>query len=224
MHLKSLIGALSAERLTGYRHPGANEPDGQVLRRYLWNIQLCEALYPVLDLLEVTLRNALHAALSQRTGRADWYSVFALEQRESAAIQEAIKRLNDKGKTIVSGAVVAEMNFGFWCSLFDVRYEHGQRLWPWLAGTSLPNAPRPERQRKTLSRRINRLRLLRNRVFHYEPIWHWRDLPDQHAKAVEMLAWINADMANVLASVDRFPSIHGAGEFSAPLLSVETTT
>lgn len=223
MELKSLVGALSAERLTGYERTGQIEPAERILQRYLWNIQLCEALYPVLDLLEVTLRNALHAALSQHTGQADWYSTFPLEPREAATVQDAVNTLQRKGKPVVPGGVVAEMSFGFWCSLFDVRYEHGQRLWPWLAGATLPNAPRHERQRKTLSRRVNRLRLLRNRVFHYEPIWHWQDLFDQHTQAVELLTWLNADMAAVLASLDRFPIVLASGEQAAPSLVVTST-
>jgi hypothetical protein len=220
MELKSLVGALSTERLTGYQRTGRSETAEQILQRYLWNIQLCEALYPVLNLLEVTLRNTLHSALWQHTGNEDWYASFAFDQREAQAVQDAVNLLKRNRKPITPGAVVAEMSFGFWCSLFDVRYEHSQRLWPWLAGKTLPYAPRYERQRKFLSRRLNRIRLLRNRVFHYEPIWHWHDLTAQHAEAVEFLTWLNADMAAILASVDRFSVIHSAGEQGAPLLPI----
>lgn len=220
MELKSLVGALSTERLTGYQRTGRSETAEHTLQRYLWNIQLCEALYPVLNLLEVTLRNTLHSALWQHTGHEDWYASFPFDQREALAIQDTVNLLKRNRKPVAPGAVVAEMSFGFWCSLFDVRYEHGQRLWPWLAGQTLPHAPRHERQRKTLSRRLNRIRLLRNRVFHYEPIWHWHDLTDQHAEAVELLTWLNVDMAAVLASVDRFFVIRSAGEQGAPLLPI----
>jgi len=223
MELKSLVGALSADRLTGYRRTGRSESAEHILQRYLWNIQLCEALYPVLNLLEVTLRNTLHSALWQHTGHEDWYATFPFDQREAQSIQDAVNLLKRNRKPVAPGAVVAEMSFGFWCSLFDVRYEYGQRLWPWLAGKTLTHAPRHERQRKTLSRRLNRLRLLRNRVFHYELIWHWHDLTVQHAEAVEFLTWLNVDMATVLASVDRFSAIHSAGEQGAPLLSISQT-
>ncbi len=220
MELKSLVGALSTERLTGYRRTGSSETAEHILQRYLWNIQLCEALYPVLNLLEVTLRNTLHSVLWQYTRREDWYAAFPFDQREVLVIQDAVNLLKRNRKPVAPGAVVAEMSFGFWCSLFDVRYEHSQRLWPWLAGQALPHAPRHERQRKSLSRRLNRIRLLRNRVFHYEPIWHWHDLTAQHAEAVELLTWLNADMAAILASVDRFSVIRSAGEQGAPLLPI----
>lgn len=78
MELKSLVGALSTERLTGYQRTGRSETAEHTLQRYLWNIQLCEALYPVLNLLEVTLRNTLHSALWQHTGHEDWYASFFL--------------------------------------------------------------------------------------------------------------------------------------------------
>ena len=64
------------------------------------------------------------------------------------------------------------------------------------------------------------IRKLRNRVFHYEPLWHWHDLADQHALAVNLLKWLNPDMADVLAAVDRFAPLHSQGEVAAPLLVV----
>jgi len=220
MELKSFVDAMSSERLSGYHRKGQAESASHVLRRYLWNMQLSEALYPALNLLEVTLRNRLHTALNRHAGRDDWYTVIALEPREAAAIQDAIALLVRQGKPVTAGGVVAELSFGFWCSLFDVRYEHGQRLWPWLATAVFPFAPRHERQRKNLSRHINRIRKLRNRVFHYEPLWHWHDLADQHALAVNLLKWLNPDMADVLAAVDRFTPLHSQGEVAAPLLVV----
>jgi hypothetical protein len=42
----------------------------------------------------------------------------------------------------------------------------------------------------------------------------------QHAEAVEFLTWLNAVMATVLASVDRFFAIHSTGEQGAPLLPI----
>ncbi|MDC0711753.1 hypothetical protein POL68_25010 [Stigmatella sp. ncwal1] len=36
--------------------------------------------------------------------------------------------------------------------------------------------------------------LLRNRVFHYEPIWHWEDLPQQYASLRQALGWFEPEL------------------------------
>jgi hypothetical protein len=117
---------------------------------------------------------------------------------------------------VTPGRLVAELHFGFWCSLFDVRYEHGQRLWPWLAQEIAPYAPKASRQRKILSARLNRIRLLRNRIFHYEPIWHWKDLADQHLAILEVLDWMNPSVTSLLNTMNRFPAALSSGASLKP--------
>src|SRR5689334_21061592 len=58
--LTSLWRLVSAERIGSYRRGGAD--DEEALARYLWNIALCEALYPSLHFLEIALRNAVFEA------------------------------------------------------------------------------------------------------------------------------------------------------------------
>jgi hypothetical protein len=51
---------------------------------------------------------------------------------------------------------------------------------------------------------------LRNRVFHHEPIWYWRDLAQQHAQLLETINWINPAMRSLIGVLDRFPGVHAA--------------
>lgn len=37
------------------------------------------------------------------------------------------------------------------------------------------------------------MRLLRNRVSHYERLIHWRDLKDQHLQLLECIKWLNVE-------------------------------
>ena len=55
---------LARVRLSTYRPAGGT--DEEMLVNYLWNMALCEALYPCLNTLEVSLRNGLHHAASIR--------------------------------------------------------------------------------------------------------------------------------------------------------------
>jgi hypothetical protein len=54
-------------------------------------------------------------------------------------VQAAIARLRRKGKPSVPGRVVAELTFGFWTNLLDVRYERRQILWPPLLEAAFPH-------------------------------------------------------------------------------------
>ncbi|WP_346837948.1 hypothetical protein [Microbulbifer sp. SAOS-129_SWC] len=71
--------------------------------------------------------------------------------------------------------------------------------------------PRRQRTRQNLSRRFQRIRYLRNRIFHHEPIWHWRDLTQQHQETLEAIAWIEPAAQALVAAVDRFPGVHQEG-------------
>jgi len=98
------------------------------------------------------------------------------EQMERAAVGRAKDTLVKQAKPLEAGRMVAELSFGFWTSLLDVRYERSNVLWPHLLRPTFPRMRNRDRKRKTISARINSIRLLRNRVSHHEPIWHWRDL------------------------------------------------
>ena len=53
-------------------------PDNEdkAIKHYQSNLQLTEAFYTSLSVLEVALRNALSRELETMTGREDWYAVF----------------------------------------------------------------------------------------------------------------------------------------------------
>lgn len=210
---------LSAERLGGYVARGKVSGDDEVLSHYLWNIALCESLYPVLQCLEVTLRNSIHDALTQSSNDR-WFEDARLlhGHKEQEAIRDAKARLRILGKPDESGRIVAELRFGFWTSLFDRRYE--QVLWPRHLKSVLPEMPRKIRTRKTVSWQLEEARRLRNRVFHHEPIWYWSDLLDKHARLLETLRWINPAVVNVIDLIDRFPTTFRIGV--APLRTMVT--
>ena len=82
-----------------------------------------------------------------------------------------------------------------------------------MMGSTLvfPSMPQGIRKRRTISGRLNSIRRLRNRVFHYEPIWHWKNLSKQHDEILETIAWINPHMADLVKITDRFPEIYSLG-------------
>lgn len=126
-----------------------------------------------------------------------------------AKIAEAKQTLQHQGKPIQPGRLIAELSFGFWTSLFDRRYE--PLLWPRLLKPVFPIMPRRIRTTRIASRRLNGLRTLRNRVFHYEPIWRMPNLHGLHQDIVETIGWMNPSMHDAQLMLDHFPEIYSLG-------------
>lgn len=203
--------AVSEERLGSYRL-GDDEKEEDALARYARNTDLSEALYPSLQALEVALRNAMHAAVAERFENELWFYLDdppILKERERSKAEEAKREFGRRGKTVTPGRIVAELNFGFWTSLFDRRYE--QVLWPHLLRDVFPHAPRRRLTRKALAKRLNDVRRLRNRVFHHEAIWHRQDLRQKHGDIVETVDWLSPAAADLLRLTDRFPEVYERG-------------
>ena len=211
--MESLMAGLSSQRLGPYLAHSQGDRH-RALAYYHWNLCLSETLYPVLHLNEVVFRNAMHQALTREFDTQNWFQGLWLHPREQRAIEKVTTELRkrDQQNALDPDKVVAELTFGFWCSLCDTRYERHQVLWPrLLRHPSLKQLPKRQRQRKQLSRALNRLRQLRNRVFHHEPIWHWRDLPQRHNDASTLMHWLNPEAARLLQHTDRFKTIYQQG-------------
>jgi hypothetical protein len=207
---QQLSETLSIDRLSSY-YRSATDPELDVLERYLWNTALCEALYPVLQGFEVGFRNAIHNAASQHFGTQFWFQVNTgiLRPSEQAKVTDAMNSLAARKKPVTAGRVVAELSLGFRTALLDRRYE--RILWPRLIRQAFPGVPRRLRTRGSLLPRVESARRLRNRVFHHEPVWHWRNLQQQHLDLLELIGWISPKLSSTLGLVDRFSTVFSNG-------------
>ena len=207
-----LMLIFSQERLDGYLgHAKCNNSKDDALIAYSWNIELSQALYPALQVLEIALRNSLHQGIATIYNSEYWFDLPFLHNKEKEDVRQAKDKLLKGKKSIEAGRVVAELSFGFWTSLFDIRYEHGQVLWPKLLIPVFPFLPKGQRTRAFLSRELNRIRFLRNRIFHYEPIWHWKDLSDQHNSVINLIGGLSKSASKYLSIFDRFKDVYSDG-------------
>ncbi|MGH2615979.1 MAG: hypothetical protein ACRDJC_12115, partial [Thermomicrobiales bacterium] len=189
-----------------------------MLVNYLWNVELSEALYPSLQTVEVSLRNSIHSAASARYRSEFWFDqpdVLMPVQRKS--MQEARDGLTKLGKPHTAGRIIAAVSFGFWVHVFDRPYErapHGSPRLSWhdnslaMLQAVFPHAPRRFRSRDKLRRRCDAIRDIRNRVFHYEPIWHRPFLDREHAAILDLIGWISPQMSSTVGLCDRFTLVY----------------
>ncbi len=214
--LLDLRASASDVRLQSYRESDQGDVDTVV--HYLWNLRLSEALYPILAIFEVTLRNQIHNALTERYGTEEWFDrKGVLHERERDEIEQSKEALRRDDKPVDANRIVAQMNLGFWCALLQDSYE--DRFWEPDGGALLkavfPYAPDGSRSRNELWKACNSARVLRNRVAHYRPVFNQEDLAEVHADTVAVIAWMSRAMADLVTLTDRFDEVWENGENQA---------
>jgi len=227
LYLADVRPTIGTARLEAYRAGGS---DLDMLARYHWNIALGESLYPALSGLEVALRNSIHQAGARFFTNDRWFddpSVIRLEGREQKQLADAKQELARRRQPPDMGRIIAELRLAFWTGLLNAPYE--RRLWDPGAGLGLLPAAFPRvtnryRSRQPLFDRMNKIRLLRNRIAHYEPIWNWNrpSLAAQHHEIIETIGWINPAMQRTIQRGDRFDTVatRGLDEARARVLAV----
>lgn len=200
--------ALSHPRLSPYRSVSAK--DKEVLKLYSQNVRLSEALYPLIQQFEVVLRNRLEQVLLVSYG-THWFSdvmfLALLDNVMSRQLQGAKAELNRWGKPHTSGAIVAELTFGFWTGLLGKTYE--QAIWNSHNALIFPYALPSQRNIKVVREDLKKIRTLRNRVAHHEPIAR-PELPIRYKSILELLVWMNPHMGMWLVKtrLDRFALVY----------------
>lgn len=207
--------ALSAARLEAYRPAGGS--DLAMLTNYFWNIDLAEALVPVLHAVELALRNTIHSAMIDKYKTDMWfYHQGALEPNQLAEFARALGKVHKKPSPL-SGKIVAELTFGFWVTLLSAPYE--QRVWSDSGYAAFKAAfPNARGSRKDVHKRFNDIRERRNRVFQYERIYNRPALLREHAEIHQAIEWISPTLHRASHAVDNFPAIfHGRAQVEAYL-------
>lgn len=162
-----LVSTVSTTRLATYRQEVDNE--ASALQLYTWNTAAAAAFYGPLQTLEVTLRNAVHDAMNKSHGTRWFEKHLLLRPAELGRVGEAIQHLHEHSKQPTAGRVVAALPFGFWVTLFANAYD--TTIWR----TDLHRIFSPRvKDRGGLHETLDRLRTLRNRIAHHEPIFQRR--------------------------------------------------
>ncbi len=231
---RRLEQGLSRDRLDAYALPGDGDLD--TVARYFWNIALCQSLYLGIGSLEVVVRNSIHATLSAAFDAADWYDAPGLlQKREVVSVADAKRKLRLANKSVRPGRIVAALPFGFWTSLLSTLYGNsptGPHLWvspgSALLISAFPRAPgNALGVRRPIFNRLDDIRLLRNRVVHFERVCHGIDLPSRgrkhgapprhvplalvHADCVDMIGWIDPVFQATVNHLDTFPHVYQQG-------------
>lgn len=191
---ENLKKAISQERLAVYMTDGADETTA--IARYIYNIELCKSLYPLINIFEVTLRNSIDSSLSKFFGTTDWNTVIPLLQSEKMMLAEAQLKIKRNGKKFSHGRLVAELTLGFWVALMGRKY-NTQSFQFAIIKDSLHGCPKNQKNSGIIQKNLSEIRYLRNRIAHHERILHWKDLKQKHDLILNFIRWLNPDMYKI---------------------------
>lgn len=177
---------------------------------YERNTAISEALYGVLQGVEVALRNAIHREMCQGKG-PEWLETLKFEKSQDDKINEAKEALRKDRREQTPGAMVAELSLGFWTSLTASVYE--KKLWVPYIHKAFPNAKKQKRpgeaknlhpiSRAEIFEHLDKIRMIRNRIAHHEPILGY-DLPRIYADSLMAIQWVCFTSANWVRSTNCF--------------------
>ena len=191
--------SLSPDRFNSYVIQAKGDRNKAILL-YERNTELSEALFGVIQGVEITLRNSIHRTLQRDKGFDAWYDHIHLERSESEALRLAKDTVQRHYKPVTPPRVVAQLSFGFWVRLTAGVYE--KTLWvPYL------NAVFPSKMsRSFLNNRLLKIKELRNGIAHHERISK-RDLQRDYEDILETIGWLSPIVSNWVRNTTRFEKI-----------------
>ncbi len=159
------------------------------LALYDWNAQVSGAFMAPLHICEIVIRNAVSDALTAVYGdRWPWSPVFEVSLPDPRVGYSPRRDLREaRRRQSTTGKVIPELKFVFWQKMFTGR--HDVRVWDPHFRRVLPNVNASKTVaalRVEVYAELERVRLLRNRIAHHEPIFR-RNLTEDFDKIAALI-------------------------------------
>lgn len=203
--LTKTLEDISHARLSSYRSFFNPPCDEALYGLYCWNETLSACLMRLIGVLEISLRNKFHVALSTRMwtpgvsvgiqSSNDWYNHVRLSGKSEAQVQKITHRIVRRGQPPVPrtpapspNQVVASLTYGFWPRLLDLSHDKSGKPIDWgqlllqvvpYHQQRTPSHWKRQAHQDSIYARLDMVGGLRNRVAHFEPIWKLKDLKEE---------------------------------------------
>jgi hypothetical protein len=195
----ALERSISPDRFNSYVLQAQGDRN-QAIRLYERNTELSEALYGVIQGLEITLRNSMHRVLQVGIGFDDWYDRIHLENLEAESVRMARKAVEGLRKPVTAPRLIAKISFGFWVRLTAGVYE--KDLWVPHIHKIFP----AKASRKDVLNRLMSIKELRNQIAHHERISQ-RHLEIDYRDILEAIKWLCPITSTWVKNTNRFETL-----------------
>jgi hypothetical protein len=200
--LLDLEAVLSKPRLATYLRATSGDRH-LAMQLYCWNAEISAALYFMVQFCEVAVRNGAVDAL-ERTFGENWHlnrGFYRTLPRLHERYQPSDDIATCASRLPTAGKVVADLKFAFWQYLFVKGQD--ERMWNTQMAIAFPDRD-PSlsvgQARAQMHGDIEKVRFLRNRIAHHEPIFS-RRLDEDRDRIQKLVTWRRAGTGAWLASV-----------------------
>lgn len=213
--------SISKNRLSTYRNFLNCNDSCKLIKTYILNAKISENFYFLLQNLEVTLRNAIYDNYTKNP----YFKTPFFYLRESNTTKPfnrefhtyacwkmvgTVKyKLKKEGIVATDGKIIAELNFGFWTTLLEEKY-YKTVIWRKIFKDVFPNYPHGKKiddDVNSVFLVIDKIRLFRNRIFHFEAVIHKDNLTKIHKDILDVIYWLNLDIHKLTKVFDEFELI-----------------
>jgi hypothetical protein len=210
-HVHKFEAALSPERFARYVNWAGGDRT-RALELYSLNTKLSESLYTPLQALELALRNRIHAVMSEAFSER-WFEseeIVSIANQRKQIAQAKVELERDKtGSSTIPGKFVAAVSFSFWTAMLSPDYE---TLWRSHLNAIASKAEGKGYARKYFSRPLGRIRTLRNRIAHHEPILGWK-LREHFEEIMDLTAALSPSVAEWCLDTQSFVAVFPADAY-----------
>jgi hypothetical protein len=180
-------------------------------------------LFLPLQFLEVSLRNIIHLTFVEfyesnkktPSGYEPEKWLFWLPQNPKT--KEAIRLASNNASHDVAarginiGDIISRLSFGVWANILSEQPDIKAPLhfWRFTSKKIFPNAP--QRKQPKILHRLKEVKLIRNRLFHFEPIWDAKkckvsrqiieDVYKKYNIIMDTIHWITSDTSSLLVAM-----------------------
>lgn len=179
MNSAVVMDAISVPRLSCYRAFLGCATDSDAIGTYLAFQDLSGDFFPLLQMIEVGLRNRINTVAKLKFNTPSWYDTYLLTVKSRSLVTEAkSKALNECGAKYSDDDVICRLGLGFWVYMLDAGYRDTKSqsyLWtPENHNIAFGSAKNPWGASMSVAAIFDdfqKILKLRNRLFHHEPIW-----------------------------------------------------
>ncbi|MBD0022542.1 hypothetical protein GII33_13935 [Gordonia pseudamarae] len=201
-----VVVLLSPGRFAPYLRHSGDDPDDALLL-YEWSASMSMAMFELFSHLEVMIRNSIDRTLAQHfKDEAVGIPWFLRKPPASAAMAGLIEtersRLRPNGKD-TRHQIVAAMSFGFWTQMTGNKYDD---LWRTALFKAFPGS---SGRRADVSRELEALRKLRNRIAHHDSMLNV-DVPFEVRRMHRVASFLGTAAVEWIESVDRTDAVYRA--------------
>jgi hypothetical protein len=217
--LSKYQSTISIERLMSFVLPEENPQNitlDVLITRYKDNVLISQAFYPVLSVLEITLRNSIDTMLKIKFGENWIENELSCQNILCDYDYNSIKEAYEKTKQAYNdeyftyGKVIANLSFGFWVNLCSKKYN--VPIWTkqgCFRGVFVDYPTNKQEQIHEISKKLVSIKKLRNKIFHYEPILKHKDkILNKYDEMLEILSYLPTDNSDILNKTCNFKDVY----------------